>query len=227
MKKKRERIINAILFVILILSIGAILYLTKSDILKPKEEVPEVVIPNSGFPVIKIDDLQNKFNKLTFINKKQDFYNKSSIVNVNSSITAGKVSITIKVRNAKRTYEVDGIENAICIHTMVLNTSHVTYILTEDGKVYKIDDNLPTVEKTDGYKGEAKDLGLINVVKIAVDKKLKFKLNDILDQIVPCVYIISDDGRMFTEEKFKEGASIVELVENKKEVKKENASQSN
>ena len=139
----------------------------------------------------------------------------------------GKVSITIKVRNAKRTYEVDGIENAICIHTMVLNTSHVTYILTEDGKVYKIDDNLPTVEKTDGYKGEAKDLGLINVVKIAVDKKLKFKLNDKLDQIVPCVYIVSDDGRMFTDEKFKEGASIVELVENKKEVKKENASQSN
>ena len=227
MKKKRERIINAILFVILILSIGCILYLTKSDFLKPKEVVEEKVIPNSGFAVFKIDDLQAKINKLSFINKKQDFYNKSSIVSVNSSISLGKVSITIKVRNKKRTYDVDGIDNAQCIHTMVSNTSHITYILTKDGKVYKIEDDLPTVEKTDGYKGKAKDLGLVNIVKIAVDKKLKFKLNDKLDNIVPHVYAISDDGRIFTDESFKEGASIVEVVEKKKEIKKENASQSN
>ena len=105
MEKKRNRLINAILFVILIISIGVILYLVKSDVLKPKEEVIEEVIPNSGYSVVEIEDLENKMKKLSFINKKQDFYNKSSIVSINTSITSGKVSVTIKVRNKKRTYE--------------------------------------------------------------------------------------------------------------------------
>lgn len=226
MKKKRDRIINAILFVLLILSIGIILYLTKSDVLKPKEEVIPEVKPNSGFEVFEVENLQSKINKLSFVNKKQDFYNKSTKVNVNTNITSGKVTITIKFDKIKKSYVIDNIDNAICVHTNVSNTTHTTYILTEDEKVYKVEDDLPTVKTTDNYKGEAVDLGLVNVIKIAVDKTLKFKINSELKKVVPCVYIKTDDDRVFTDEAIIEGKQIVELVEKKKEIN-ENASNNN
>ena len=184
-------------------------------------------LSSSSSDVVEIEDLGTKIKKLSFINKKQDFYNKSSIVSINTSITSGKVSVTIKIRKAKRTYEVEGITNAIGIHTNAYDTLHITYILTEDGKVYKLEDDLHNVETTEGYKGEAHDLGLVNVVKIAVSKKLKFKLNNNLEKIVPCVYIITDDDRIFTDESFIEGKTIVELVEKKKENTNENASVNN
>ena len=223
MEKKRERIINGILFIILILTIFAILYLTKSDVLKPKEVVIPEVIPNSGYKVVEIEKLEKKLNKLSFVNKKQDFYNKSSNININTTIVSGKVNISIKIKKKKRTYKIEEIDNAKAIHTNVYNNTHISYILTEDGKVYRVEDNLSEVKKTEDYKGTAVDLGLTNVVKIAVDKRLKFKMNSELKKIVPCVYIVTDNNRVFTDETFIEGEKIVELVE--KPI--ENASQSN
>ena len=223
MEKKRGRIINAILFIVFILTILAILYLTKSDVLKPKEIVIPEVIPNSGYKVIEVEKLEKKLNKLSFVNKKQDFYNKSSKININTSVTAGKLNVLIKIGKVKKTYTVDELEKIICVHTNVYDNKHISYILTEDGKVYKIEDDLSIVKKTDDYKGEAVDLGLTNVVKIAVDKKLKFKINSELKTIIPSVYIKTDDNRVFTDEVFISEEKIVELVE--KPI--ENASQNN
>ncbi len=225
MEKKRGRIINAILFIVFILTILAILYLTKSDVLKPKEIVIPEVIPNSGYKVIEVEELEKKLNKLSFVNKKQDFYNKSSKININTSVTAGKLNVLIKIGKVKKTYTVDELEKIICVHTNVYDNKHISYILTEDGKVYKIEDDLSIVKKTDDYKGEAVDLGLTNVVKIAVDKKLKFKINSELKTIIPSVYIKTDDNRVFTNEVFFPEEKIVELVE--KPIENENASQNN
>ena len=213
MNKKKDRIINAILFVVLILTIGIILFLTKSNVFKPKEEVPEVVIPNSGYEVFKVENLTNKMNKLSYSNKKQDFYNKSSKINVNTSISAGKVTVTLKIKGKKVVYDVDNIGKAIGVHTNAYGTTHYTYILTEEGKVYKIEDDLNVAKNTENYKGTAVDLGLTNVVKIAIDKNLKFKINNELKEIVPCVYVKTDDNRYFTDEKIIEGKNIVELEE--------------
>ena len=227
MDKKRNKLINAILFVILIITIGIIIFLAKSDVLKPKDKEPEVIIPNSGYKTFEVEGLETKLKKLSFSNKKQDFYNKSSKINVNTNIKSGKVSITIKYDNVKRTYEVDKIENAVGVHTNAANYKHITYIVTEDGKVYKIEDDLNTVKETENYKGEAVDLGLTNVVKIAIDKSLKFKINSELTAITPCVYIKTDDDRYFTDESIYEGEKIVELIEKKVEETNENASENN
>jgi len=217
----REKIIDAILICVWILTVSVILFLTKSNIFKEKEETIEEVKINDGYQIYEVENLEKKFNKLSFVNKKQDFYNKTTKYTINTNITSGKVNVSIKFDDIKRVYEIDNISNAKSIHTNVDTTGdgvHITYILTEDKKVYKVEDNLKEVKEKEDYKGNAEDLGLTNVDSIAIDKNLKFKINDGLETIVPCVYIKTDDGRYFTDEKIIEGKNIVELVEKKTEV---------
>ena len=220
LSKKNDRLVNAILFVILILTIGIILFLTKSNVFHKNDNKEEEVvkIPNSGYEVYEVEDLNNKIGKLSFTNKKQDFYNKSSKYTINTIITSGHVKITIKIDSTKVEYEVENVENATSVATNVYKNTHVTYILTKDGIVYKVQDDLDKIKDIKDYKGSANPLGLTNIVKMAIDKNLKFKVNSELKDVVPCVYV----NRVFTDESIIEGKSIVELVE--KEVKNENAS---
>lgn len=212
MEKKRNRIINAILFVTLVLTIGIILYLTKSNFLKPKDVIVEEEKIND-FKIFEVEELDSKLNKLSFSNKKQDFYNKKDNINVNVTISSGVVSVSIKIDKIKVSYKIEEIKDAICIHSNVYKNHHITYILTGSGKVYKIDDDLNEVKNTEYYNGKAIDLKIMNATSIAIDKNLKFKINKDLDNIVPCVYIKTNDNRIFTDEKIIDNENIVELIE--------------
>ena len=218
MNKKREKIINLILVFVFILSIGVILFLTKSKVFNknggsaPKEE--EIKI-NEGFEKVEVKDLENRLNALNFAYKKQDYYNKTTSATINTIIADGKVSVTMKCCSIKRAYSVMNVENAISVLTNVNvldGGTHVTYILTEDGKVFKIIDKIKEVKEDENYIGTAKDLGLTHITSMATDKNLKFKLGNELGSDIN-VYMKSDDGRYFTDEKFNNNEEVVELIE--------------
>ena len=140
-----------------------------------------------------------------------------------SQFTNELINVSIKNDKIKVKYEVEGIEKAISIATNVNKGLHISYILTEDGKVYRLEDDLNTL--TSDYKGSAVDLGLTNVVKIGIDKNLKFKINSESETVLPCVYVKTDDDRIFTDEVILEGEKVVELIEKKEELV-ENTSES-
>lgn len=225
---KKDKIINLILIFVFILTIGVILFLTKSKAFNnnttPTEE--EVKI-NEGFKKVEVKDLKNRLNALNFASKKQDYYNRTTIATINTIIADGKVTISIKSGSKKVAYSAMNIDNAISVLTNVNikdGGTHITYILTEDGKVFKIEDNIKEVKETTDYVGTPKDLGLTNITAIAMDKNLKFKLGS-EEVIEPCVYMKSDDGRYFTDEKMSGTEEVVELVEvEAKEETKENTS---
>ncbi len=223
--KKRNKIINAILIVVYVLTIGIILFLTKSNIFndnEPEEETP--VTPNSTFEKVSIKDLETKLNKLSFVNKKQDYVKDNSFITLTSNIEDGKVVITLKMKANKREYTVPEIEDAKCIGSYLIlegSGTHVSYVLTESGKVYIIEDDLKTANEDEKYVGKAVDLGLTDITSIAVNHKLNFSLLEDKTKVKPFVYAKMEDGRVFSDEDFIEGKEIVELVEEKQEEVKE------
>ena len=52
-------------------------------------------------------------------------------------------------------------------------------------------------------------------LKIGIDKTLKFKINSESETIVPCVYVKTDDDRIFTDEAIIEGQKVLELTPKK------------
>ena len=221
---KKDKIINLILIFVFILTLGVILFLTKSKTFnKETTQANEEVKINEGFKKVEIKDLKNRLNALNFAFKKQDYYNKTTIATVNAIIADGKVSITIKSGANKRAYSVMDIDNAVSVLTNVNikdGGTHITYILTEDGRVFKIEDKIKEVKESADYVGKANDLGLTNITAMAIDKNLKFKLGS-EEAVEPCVYMKSDDGRYFTDEKIISNEEVVELVEKEVETKEE------
>ena len=224
MSGKKDKLINILLVVAYVITLAIIIFLTKSNVFnKNNDEDAVEVIPNSGFEKFEVKDLETQMKKLTFVNKKQDYIQGS--VTLNSSISSGKVTISIKSKTSKKEYVVPEIEDAKSIGSYIITTpdvTHISYILTESGKVYKIVDDIKTVNETDNYVGTPNDLGLTNVDSIAVDHKLKNTLLEDKTAVKPFVYIKTDDSRYFTDEELIAGKDIVELIELKEELETPN-----
>ena len=230
MSSKKDKTINILLIVVYIITLAAIIVLVKTNVFTKdtSNEIVEPVIPNSGFEKVEIKDLETKMKKFSFVNKKQDYIKENTITTLNSNISSGKVTISVKIRDQKKEYVVPEIEDAKSIGSyLVLEGSgtHISYILTESGKVYKLVDSLSDIKGTENYVGTPKDLGLTNVVSIAIEHNMKNSLLEDKTKVQPFVYIKTDDNRYFTDEALLEGKEVVELVEQKEEVK-ENASES-
>ena len=104
MSSKKNKIINILLIVFYILTICVIIFLTKSNVFKEKTvEDTGPIIPNSSYEKVKVSDLENKIKRFSFAIKKQD-YIREGTTTLNSSISGGKVTISIKMGNIKKEY---------------------------------------------------------------------------------------------------------------------------
>ena len=85
------------------------------------------------------------------------------------------------------------------------------YILTADGSVYKIIDEMDKVKSNKEYKRTLKNIGIKNAIQIAVTDN--FSLNDNAFVISPTIYIKTSDNQTFTDESLLDNEAIVEVNE--------------
>lgn len=210
MKKKIKTII---LLVVYLLTFVGLFFVT------PRYNEEDYIVKENDYPEVEIKDLTKKFEELDFKNKTRDDYKEENIA-IKSNIFNGRVTVTISMGDEHKKYILEDIDNVISTRSNYSEGSQVTYILTEEGIVYKIVDELDKVKETDDYMGKPVDMGLINAEAIATNTNSDFHLNDKNEHTSCNVYIKTKDGRMFTNESFLEGSKIVELIEQKEQTNK-------
>ena len=205
---KRKIVKTIILIIVYFLTVGYIIYIF------PRYNEENYIKKENDFQIVEIKDLKTKFDLLKFDNKTRDDYKVDNVATIKTNIFNKKVTVTITIGNVVRKYILSTLDNVISTRSSIDSESntHITYLLTEDLKVYKIVDDLAKVKEDENYMGEPKDMGLINVSAIAINQDGKFSLKD-KENNKPCVYIKTSDGRMFSDEVLKEKTSLVEVVE--------------
>ncbi len=213
MKKRIVKII--ILVVIYILTVGYIFYIY------PRHSEEDYIKKENDFPIVEIQDLNNKIKNLKFDNISRDDYKIDNFATIKTNIFNKKVTVTITLDNITRKYILSSLNNVVSTRSSLnqKNNSHITYLLTEDYKVYKIVDDLAKVKTDENYIGIPKNMGLINVESIAINQDGKFSLKN-KDSNEPCVYIKTKDGRLFSDEKLKDKTQIVEVIQKQDNSKK-------
>ena len=237
-KEKAEvnyKTLSIVLAILLLISAGFIAYLmilkgsNVADLTDYKEQNPvkantitqPVVVEESNdivsnnFPVVKINKLSEKLSKLNFDNKTEATNDDGDgVADIVAHINNGGVVVNI-LNGENTSYVVDGINNAVSLGVGLSvqgNGTLVTYILTGNGKVFKIEDDLNNVKEN--YKGTAIDLEVTDATAIAVVDN-NFNLDDEAQTTLPTVYIKTKDGRVLTDETSLTSTSkIVEVVEN-------------
>ena len=166
----------------------------------------------NNYKQVKILELSNKLKKLDFTSKRTatagvDDENPFSI-----SIVSDK-EIKITHNYAGVSYNLE-LENAISVGAGfgAQGSGEANfYILTADGSVYKIIDEMDKVKSNKEYKGTLKNIGIKNAIQIAVTDN--FSLNDNAFVISPTIYIKTSDNQTFTDESLLDNEAIVEVNE--------------
>ncbi|MDY6071410.1 MAG: hypothetical protein SPI44_00805 [Bacilli bacterium] len=166
----------------------------------------------NNYKQVKILELSNKLKKLDFTSKRTatagvDDENPFSI-----SIVSDK-EIKITHNYAGVSYNLE-LENAISVGAGfgAQGSGEANfYILTADGSVYKIIDEMDKVKSNKEYKGTLKNIGIKNAIQIAVTDN--FSLNDNAFVISPTIYIKTSDNQTFTDESLLDNEAIVEVIE--------------
>ena len=166
----------------------------------------------NNYKQVKILELSNKLKKLDFTSKRTatagvDDENPFSI-----SIVSDK-EIKITHNYAGVSYNLE-LENAISVGAGfgAQGSGEANfYILTADGSVYKIIDEMDKIKSNKEYKGTLKNIGIKNAIQIAVTDN--FSLNDNAFVISPTIYIKTSDNQTFTDESLLDNEAIVEVIE--------------
>ena len=202
--KKSNKVVTIILIIVYFISVGVLIYVT------PKYNEEDYIKKENDYKVVEINNLNEKISKLDFKNKNRDDYKKGSYA-IKSNIFNGKVTITMTINDKQVKYIVSSIDDVISTKSNISyegSGKQITYILTKGGKVYKIVDDFKKALETEEYKGNPKDMGIVNAESIAVSHD-EFSVYDKAVESVPCVYIKASEGRIFTDET----GSIKEVIE--------------
>ncbi|MBR4178213.1 MAG: hypothetical protein IKR57_02550 [Bacilli bacterium] len=174
----------------------------------------------NNFDKVAVTDLNNKLSKLDFNNKTTSHSSEDEWLVLDAKIADGKVEIKINITEGEeekieRVYTVEDINNAVSVGSgiSVQGSGFADfYILTEDGKVYRIEDEISEVKKDVNYTGLPKNMLINNAVSIAVVDS-SFNLADNAETTIPTVYIKTNDGRIFTNEPINEQQGLIEVIE--------------
>lgn len=177
----------------------------------PKENEPTQEVVNN-FKQAGVSNLSNKLSKLDFTTKKIATAGVDDEIPFSISIVSDK-EIKITHNYAGLSYSLY-IENAISVGAG-LNVEGsgeaVFYVLTADGSVYNIVDDIGKVKSNNAYTGTLKNIGIKNATQIAVSDS--FSLNDDAVTTLPNVYIKTSDSKIYTSEKLLDNESIVQVIE--------------
>lgn len=166
----------------------------------------------NNYKQVEISELSNKLKKLDFTSKRTATAGVADEKPFSISIVSDK-EIKITHNYAGLSYNL-AIENAISVGAgfgaQGSGEAHF-YILTADGSVYKIMDEMDKVQSNKEYKGTLKNIGIKNATQITVTDN--FSLNDNAFVISPSVYIKTSDNQIFTDESLLDNEAIVEVIE--------------
>ena len=176
-------------------------------------------VTKNNFDVVKVDNLNTKISSLNFDNKTSDEIVEEDFLTVKANINDGKVTVNLNITEGgstiERSYTVSSITDAKGVGTGISvegNGFAVIYILTNSGKVYRIEDEIGEVKTNANYLGTAKDMLIEEAVEMTTVNEL-FSLRDNAETITPTVYIKTKDGRFFTDEPINDQQGLIEVVE--------------
>lgn len=217
---KKDKVLTILLVFLYLVSVGIILYVT------PVYDEENYIVKENDYTVVEVKNLADKISNLDFKNKTRDDYKLDGVGSVKTNIFNGKVTVTLTINGKTYKYIVGSVLNVVSTRSNISKDGkHVTYMLTGEGKVFRIEDDLKEVIETENYKGTAKDMGIINVLAISINQGDKFSLDgrNKEEDIKPSVYILASENRLFTDEKLSEKQNGIveivlknEVVENKK-----------
>lgn len=166
----------------------------------------------NNFKQVKVSNLSNKLKKLDFTS------NKTAIAGVDDEMPFS-ISI-ISNKEVKVTHNYAGLSYSLFVESAISVGAGFSaegkgeadfYILTADGSVYKISDEVDKVSSNKGYTGVLKNIGIKNATQIAVSDN--FSLDDNALTSTPTVYIKTSDNKIFTDEKLLDNETLVEVIE--------------
>lgn len=166
----------------------------------------------NNYKEVKIENLNSKLSKLDFNSKTISTSGVSDEVPFSINIVSNK-EIKITHNYANISYNLY-IENAISVgsgFSVQGNGSAVFYVLTADGSVYMIEDDMSKVKTTASYVGNAVNIGVKGATQIAVTDD--FSLDDDALAANPTVYIKTSDNKILTDENLLDNENIVSVVE--------------
>lgn len=166
----------------------------------------------NNYKEVKIENLNSKLSKLDFNSKTISTSGVSDEVPFSINIVSNK-EIKITHNYANTSYNLY-IENAISVgsgFSVQGNGSAVFYVLTADGSVYMIEDDMSKVKTTASYVGNAVNIGVKGATQIAVTDD--FSLDDDALTAKPTVYIKTSDNKILTDENLLDNENIVSVVE--------------
>ena len=191
-------------------------YLTDDSNLTGKNSLVEVVeakqVINYNHETVKVSNLDSKLSKLDFNNRNESFFKlKEEKVELTARCTQGYVSVYYNYGSIKEGYEVYHMSNAVTAkitYSAQGNGAAVTYILTNDGKVFKIFDDFSDPKNF----GRTVELNVKNAKSIAVGN---MTLKDNAYASYPTVVIKTDDNKVLTDDpNLATDKSLVEVVDN-------------
>lgn len=178
---------------------------------KPNEIDDTNKVLNS-YKEVKITNLNSKMSKLDFNSKTISTSGVDDEVPFSINIVSNK-EIKITHNYANLSYSLY-MENAISVgsaYSVQGNGSAVFYVLTADGSIYKIEDDMSKVKTNSSYTGNAINIGVKGATQIAVTDN--FSLNDDAVTTNPTIYIKTSDGKILTDENLLDKEKIVSVVE--------------
>lgn len=230
--KEKKNILFIIIFVLLILETGYIIYsnFIKTDN-KPtnnnqsqvendktnednniKDEQNNTSENINNYKEVKINSLTSKLSKLDFTNKTTAIAGVDDELPFSISIISNKeVKVTHNYANLSYTLP---MENAISVgagFSVEGPGFAVFYILTSNGSIYRVEDNMENVRTNSSYKGTALDMGVKEATQICVTDNIS--LNDESLTASPNVYIKTSDNKVLTDERLLDSEKIVSVIE--------------
>lgn len=166
----------------------------------------------NNYKEVKIENLNSKISKLDFNSKIISTSGVDDEVPFSINIVSNK-EIKITHNYANVSYSLY-MENAISVGSAFSvqgNGSAIFYVLTANGSVYKIEDDMAKVKTNSSYTGNAVNIGVKGATQIAVTDD--FSLNDDAITTNPTVYIKTSDSKILTDEDLLDNEKIVSVVE--------------
>lgn len=222
-ENKKGDLLLIIVIVVLVLETGYLVYdkaIRKENTQVDNSQVKVNDNTTSGsfsnsindYKEVKINNLNTKISKLDFSNKTISTSGVDDEVPFSISISPNK-EVKITHSYANLSYSVN-IENAISVgsgFSVQGSGSAVFYILTSDGSVYKIEDDMNNVNSNKSYTGVPKNIGVKGATQMTVTDN--FSLDDDAVTSSPTVYIKTSDNKLLTDENLLVSDEIVSVVE--------------
>ena len=160
---------------------------------------------------VKVPNLEKKLSKLDFKNTTNDVYSsKKSEPKLEVNVEQGYVAVLYTLKSGVEGYEVPNMTNAVSAKVTYSSQGKgaaVTYILTEDGKVFKLYDNFAELDKA----GKLVQLNVKDAKSIAVGN---MTLKDNAYVSYPTVIIKTIDNKVLTDDtNLSDGKSLVEVID--------------